>query len=429
MATTPSTSHRLEARVGGQAHKRGLIPRTPPADRLLADAAVWLTGEYPDAVRSTRQRTLDDGSVTLAVELHPAAPPLTIAATDDGRVTVHGETAVAGPGYHRFVGRLLERVATEVGIDWTDGDGALTFADRSTAERAYLGWLGPELQRARVAAGRGQRAIHLGLPSGTRYVTEQTLATVLGPRDDAWLEAAIADPRVALDITPWWADATDGRYHLNRALVMMWLEVRWRAPAVEGEADLLDEVHRLLCRAYPMDPALPYPWHAWAQLAAFRGIGDQMARQAATRASREAEPQPPIGYRRDVVRITHEGWALEIPGGYAERRTVDEWWAGGAGRSITLAATRTGLPDGSAMPAAAFIEQFAGELGAGALDHRDGEVLGRARLTTDASSGVEVGVLEGYSAIRGSGAAIKVEFDDPADWRWAVETWRGLRPG
>ena len=49
---------------------------------------------------------------------------------------------------------------------------------------------------------------------------------------EAWLESAIADPRVALDITPWWADATDARYLLNRALTMMWLEVRWRAPAI-----------------------------------------------------------------------------------------------------------------------------------------------------------------------------------------------------
>ena len=41
---------RLEAKVGGQAQKRGLIPRTPAGDRLLADAAVWLAGEYADAV-------------------------------------------------------------------------------------------------------------------------------------------------------------------------------------------------------------------------------------------------------------------------------------------------------------------------------------------------------------------------------------------
>jgi hypothetical protein len=426
---TTTVQDRLEAKVGGQAQKRGLIPRTPPGDRLLADAAVWLAGEYADAVRSTHQRTLDDGTHELAVDLHPAVAPLRLAATDAGRVTAVAETAVAGPGYHRFLGRVLERLGAEVGIEWTDGDGATTFLDRPATERAYLGWLGPQLARARVGVRRGERGLHLGLPPGTRYTTEQALITVLGPRDEAWLESAIADPRVALDITPWWADATDGRYLLNRALVLMWLQVRWRAPAVEGEADLSDEIHRLLSRAFPMDPALPYPWHAWAELAAFRGINDQMARQAAARAAREPEPSVPVGYRRDPVRITPEGWALEVPGWYAERRTPDEWWGGGAGRAITLAATKTGLADGSPMPAQAFVEQFAGDLGPDALGHREGEVVGRARLTTDATSGVEVGVLEGYSAIRGSGAAIKVDFDDPGDWQWAVETWRSLRPG
>ena len=59
-SVTTNRRGRSEAKsLGGQAQKRGLIPRTPPGDRLLADAAVWLTGEYADAVRSTRQRTLD----------------------------------------------------------------------------------------------------------------------------------------------------------------------------------------------------------------------------------------------------------------------------------------------------------------------------------------------------------------------------------
>ncbi len=153
-----------------------------------------------------------------------------------------------------------------------------------------------------------------------------------------------------------------------------------------------------------------------------------MARQVAGRAAREPEPDPPVGYRRDHVRITHEGWGLEVPGWYAERRSPEEWWGGGAGRSVTIAATRTGLADGTPMAAQAFVEQFATDLGPDALTHREGEVLGRARLTTDASSGVEVGVLEGYSAIRGSGAAMRITFDDPGDWSWAVETWRSLRP-
>jgi hypothetical protein len=426
---TTNLSDALGVALGGMAQKRGLIPRLPAADRLLADAAVWLTGEYADAVRSTHQRTLPSGETALAVDLHPATSPLVLTASDAGRVTASGDTGVVGPGYHRFVGRILERLGTEIGIDWTDGDGATAFADRGDVERLYLGWLGPRLSRARVKVGRGERAVPLGMPPGVRFATDQALVTVLGPRDNAWLEAAIADPRVALDITPWWADATDARYLMNRALVLMWLEVRWRTPAMEGEADLFDEVHRLLSRAYPIDPDLPFPWHAWAELTALRGVDDPMARQAATNATKEPQPVPPIGYRRQPVRINHEGWSLEVPGEYAERRSAEEWWGSGGGRTITLAATATGNADGSPMTAQAFIEQFAVDLGPDAIAHNLGGVLGRARLMTDASSGVEVGILEGYSAVTGSGAAIRIEFDDPADWQWALDTWRSLAPG
>jgi hypothetical protein len=425
---TTNVADALGVSLGGLAQKRGLIPRVPDGDKLLAEAAVWLTGEYPDAVRSTRQRTLPGGEAALSVDLHPAVAPFVLTANDEGRVTAVADTGVGGPGYHRFVGRVLERLSSELAIDWTDGDGATAFVDRQGAERLYLGWLGPQLAKARVRVRRGERAVPLGMPPSLKVTTESALATVLGPRDETWLDSAIGDPRVALSITPWWADATDGQYLLNRALVLMWLQVRWRTPAMEGEADLFDEVHRLLSRAYPLDPELEFPWHAWTELTALRGIDDPMARQAANRATSEPEPDPPVGYRRDPVVISHEGWTLEIPGSYAERHTAEEWWGGGTGLNITLAATTTGHPDGSPMSATEFIEQFASDLGPDAITHRAGEVLGRARLMTDASSGVEIGILEGYSAVTGSGAAIRIEFDDPADWQWALDMWRSLAP-
>lgn len=428
-SVTTNIADVLGVSLGGLAQKRGLIPRVPDGERLLADAAVWLTGEYPDAVRSTHQHTTAAGETALSVDLHPAAPHLVVTANDDGRVSAAGETGVAGPGYHRFVGRVLERLGAELAIEWTDGDGATAFADRQTAERLYLGWLGPQLASARARVRRGERGVSLGMPGGLKVTTDAALATVLGPRDEAWLDAAIGDPRVALNVTPWWADATDGLYLLGRALVLMWLHVRWRTPAMEGEADLFDEIHRLLSRAYPFDPDLDFPWHAWAELTSLRGIADPVARQAANRATTTPEPDPPIGYRRDPVVISHEGWALEIPGSFAERRSAEEWWGGGTGRNITLAATATGHPDGTAMTAHEFIEQFAVELGPDAMTHRSGPVLGRARLMTDASSGLEVGILEGYAAVTGSGAAIRIEFDDPADWQWALDMWRALAPG
>jgi hypothetical protein len=189
---------------------------------------------------------------------------------------------------------------------------------------------------------------------------------------------------------------------------------------------LNDEVLRLLARAFPLDPSLPYPWREWHELAQIRGSDDAMTRQVEQRAER-AEARPPIGYRRQPVRVLHEGWELEVPGTFAEQRTAEEWTGGEAGRTITIAATETGTPSGP-MSAQAFLDQVAKDLGGEALTHRDGEVVGRARLSTDATSGVEVGVLEGYSAVRGRGAAIRIVFDDSADWRWALDAWRALAP-
>ena len=80
------------------------------------------------------------------------------------------------------------------------------------------------------------------------------------------------------------------------------------------------------------------------------------------------------------------------------------------------------------MSADRFLTTVAGDLGEGMLRHEDGEVRGRARVTSDASSGVEVAVLEGFSAVTGSGAAIRVEFEPSDDWKWAIDLWRSLRP-
>jgi hypothetical protein len=423
----------LNLTLTGRAAKRGLIPRQPPADRLIAEIETWLRLEYPEVVRSTRTRTSSTGDRELLVGLHPAAEEVSIAASDEGDVAFSAVLAPVGPGYQTFIGRLAERIGLEHEIAWADADaggqGASDLAavgDRAGAEQAYLTWLGAGLIGAREARRRGAGGIHLGTPANVRFTFEGAIATSLGPRDDAWLDSALADSRHALDITPWWADVADARCLLSRALCLMWTDVRWRQPVDDRERLVQEEVIRLLSRAFPLDPSLPYPWREWKELTKLRGTADAMTRQVETRAAR-APGGPLIGYRRDHVRIVHEGWELEIPGSFAETRTEDEWWGGEAGRSITLAATETGTEDGP-MSAEAFLQQVSPDLGRDALTHRAGEVVGRARLSTDASSGVEVGVLEGFSAVRGRGAAIRIVFDDSADWQWALEMWRTLIP-
>jgi hypothetical protein len=424
----------------GQVPKRRLLPRHAP-DRFLADVETWIRAEYPDVVRGTARRTTDAGVRELAVGFHPAATPVVLSAGEDGEIGVRASFPPAGPGYQTFVGRLAQRIGNEHGIAWATEEAATDAptaprppayfdpgqaADRPAAEHGYLTWLGSRLIAARDARRRGAETIHLGTWPGVRYQVDGALATSLGPRDDAWLDAAVGDSRLAIDITPWWADATDARYLLNRALCLMWSEVRWRTPVDDMERNVHEEVLRLLARAFPLDPSLPFPWREWLELARMRGSEDAMTRQVEAKAAR-AESRPLIGYRRHPVLVIHEGWELEVPGSFTEQRTAEEWSGGESGRTITIAATDTGTNDGPMSPQA-FLEQVSRHLGPDALTHDDGEILGRARLTSDATSGLEVGVLEGYSAVRGRGAAIRITFDDSADWRWALDAWRALAP-
>lgn len=369
------------------------------------------------------------------MRLHPAGDELEVSATENGGVTVRAATGPVGPGYHTYVGALVHRLGTDLDIDWAPPDPATEAGDtigylasgaRADAERHLLVWLHDTLGRAKALRTKGRPALQLAGVEGERFSFEGAIATALGPRDEAWLDKAIGDPRVAIEAWPWWADATDGRYLLNRALCLMWTEVRWRPPATEAEIVLLDEILRLLRKAFPFDPSLPYPWRAWQEILKLRGASEPMAAQIASRA--KADPDAPlIGYRRLPVTITQGGWSLVVPGTFTTSRTADEWSGAEAGRMITLAAAETG-GDGGSMSADAFLERVAGHLGEDVLKHRDGPVVGKARIVVDASTGVEVAVLDGYSAVSGSCAAIRIEIHDPEDWGWATDMWRSLKP-
>lgn len=457
----------ITIRAVGQAGRRGATRRVPNAATLLGEIDDWL----PDATSGTLRghvagtRT-SDGAIEIV--LHPAARPIRFEATDDGRIVATATTVPVGPGYHTYVASLLDRLGDQLGITWAklatpppgapgrvsalstssapetagsggapdasiDPTGAFGSGDRHDAERGHLGWLRSALIAVRDARRQGTAGLHLATPPGVRFTFDGAVATVLGPRDDAWLERALADPRIAADVWPWVADAMDARYLLGRARTLMWLEVRWRPPVGVEEAELADEILATLRRAYPLEPGLAWPWPDWRELFELRGQPDPATRALLDRGAggvggySAPDGAPPIGYHRRPVTIIHEGWALDIPGSFSGHRTNEEWSGGEAGRTITLAGTET-AEGGHPMTADRFLQQVAGHLGRDAIEHDNGLVRGRARIASDPSSGVEVATIEGFSAVRGRGAAIRIEIEDPQDWKWALDTWRALRP-
>jgi hypothetical protein len=422
--------------VVGQAARRGLIPRVPVPERLIEDARDWIAGEYGQFVRTSRVETLDSRP-ELLLELHPAAEPVRIAADGEGRVTASADTSCAGPGYHTFVGRVLDRLGEELAISWSHEQetrpvpwvGArLPIADRAVVEREHLTLLGRILARALDLRGRGVTGIQVGTRPGAQFAFDGAIARHSGrATTPGWRGRPGRAPRRRHPSR--WTDATDARYLLQRALVILWTEIRWRPPADDAERASMDEALTLLRRALPSDASLPYPWLEWAELIGLRGVADPIGDRVLARAkqaAREDRPRDLSGDRRRPVTSVHEGWALPIPGSFGERRTPEEWTGGERGRQVTIAATvtrrRTGCRVGGVVPGPGRRRPGDGSCttrtarcGAGADDHRR-------------QLGVEVAVLEGYSAVTGRGAAIRIAFDDPDDWRWAVELWRSLRP-
>ena len=429
----------VEIRVEGQAAKRGMIPRMPAPDKLLADARAWVGAEYGSIVRDAA--VFSEGACPeLRLELHPAAAAVTLSASEDGRVAAAATTSGVGPGYHTFVGRVLERLGDELAITWNPpsdrpaGSPApwvgsrQPLAERPVVEREHLVQLRRVLEGAREQRRLGLQAIPMGLLPGTRFEHDGAVLTPLGPRDDAWLARAVKAPKAAIDILPWWFDITDARYQLTRALVILWTEIRWRPPMDDQELAAMDEALTLMRSAIRSDGSLPYPWREWVELIGLRGSHDPVPDRVYESAEAVDPLQPLIGYRRRPVTVVHEGWLLPVPGTFSSHRQDGEWRGGERGRMVTFAATATQTPDGRPMTADRFLADVAGDLGEGALRHDAGELRGHARMTVDASSGVEVAVLEGFSAVTGSGCAIRVEFNESEDWRWAIDLWRSLRP-
>ncbi len=158
------------------------------------------------------------GAASLFVDVHPAAFPMRLHATVDGAVDAMAVTSAVGPGYHTYLARLVQRLGGAMDIAWATPDGGagttettrfVAGGDRSTIEREMLLWLQATLKSIREARGRGEAGIQLSLPMRTRFTFDGAVATPLGPRDDAWLAAAIERPEVAIDVWPWWSDAVD----------------------------------------------------------------------------------------------------------------------------------------------------------------------------------------------------------------------------
>ena len=372
---------------------RALLGKAPEAaevgDRLVRLARRMLQDAVIDA--SPRRVTL---------RLHPAAAPVRVVVLPDGDLEITGETATVGPGYHRHVEAVLAPLLEELEYVWAD--------DAPDVRAAITAWVAAELR-----AG----ATRLALPEARAFVLDAAVLTPLGPRDRAWCDAVLADPERAADMFAWWDDGP-GQAARARALLALWHDVPWREPLDADERALMERVDADLTAARTAEPALALPWTAWAEL---RGhLGDDEAALAELRAHADADPAPPIGYRRYPLEIELTAtWSIELPGAFVGRweDDGDRYWATDGERMIELVSfTADDSLDAAALLAIAPEKHLV----IARID--EPERQGRAEAYTEGTVHIVIGLVAVAPEV-----AILTCKGPPGSEASALATWRSLR--
>jgi hypothetical protein len=408
--------------------------RVTRSDGVLDEVLAWLRENHALTLCASEHGHDDRGRPCLLVSFHPGAEDVVLTLREDGGLDASAVTSPAGPGYHAHVCEVLHGLGAHFDVDWAPEDprgetgdetGFFHTKNRPALEDAMARWLAALAGRVRTLRAEGREAIGFSLPEEHTYLFDGSVATPLGPRDDAWLARTHADGRAGFDVFPWAEPGTGAGYLLGRALVRMWRDVRWRRPGDEDEAETLAEVTALLEAAHTADPRRAYPWREWAELLALLGQESLLATRAQLRAE-TAPPAAPIGYRRGEVRARLSGgWTIDLPGSLAERwDDAQTWCAWERGRTVWFTSLRVAeTGPASADDTLAGLPPLEGEV----QEHRTPGRVGIAAFGRGTTDGVELAQLRAYMAAPGSAAVLTVCFEDDADRDLALTLWRSLR--
>jgi hypothetical protein len=295
----------------------------------------------------------EEGLPALFLQHHPAAEAVEFW-LEERKLTVSARTSTAGPGYHADLCDILHTVGEQLQITWDPPDeegsgdqtGYFHTRDLAALEQQMLVWFEQVLV---LLHEKGQEftGLQFSMPTAPRYHGPEGafLLTQMGPRSQAWVEAAMADPRAGLDVFPWWSPGKGAATELGRVKVQLWMDVRWHPAETDEEEGLGRELLERLARAYELDPTLDYPWKAWERLHD-EVVGAEEELPEIVRTKARQAPDEPLGYREfEVTEVLNDRWTITIPGSFSMEMEDGTWSAWEDGASIW--ATAFSLPEGT----------------------------------------------------------------------------------
>lgn len=411
----------------------------------LAKAEEWAQANADDVDVLTHVGTNGVEQPTLFLHLHPSAENVEITEEAPGQIVVSAKTSTTGPGYHVYLCDLLQRLGEDLSVEWQEADedsgdetGYFHDGDREGLEQEMLTWLKAMAGFILENKSGDLTGFMIAMPLGHTYFgddDDQRILTQLGPRDLAWFTAVAEDPSRGLDFFPWWDSELDAPYYRDRALCLMWQDVRWRPPIDDDETDVLAEVADLLETAYDLDQAgIELPWAEWHEILGYLEEHDtdpKLVELIAKRAKQASGPR--VGYRRGRVKVTvAAGWTIDIPGSFAEKWDDEgkTWCAWDEGRTIWFTSFSLESDKGPARPAEECLELMPLEGEGERLDHRHEHLVGRAIWAPGEEDGEPVWQLQALTAAPGGAALLTICVEDPKDKDWAIRAWRSVHhPG
>jgi hypothetical protein len=373
----------------------------------------WFQAEHRALLTAARTAVDGRGSAAARLHLHPVDPGVRVHVSADGLVTVRADVFPVGPGFHVFLAQALGQLGRDVGVTWAD---LPRVGPRTASEHAVERLMGAARAALdRLSADPGGQ-LSLMLPTQERFSHDALVATPLGPRDMHWLAKAAIGGHVLRDVFCWPEPGFGPRYARGRALALMWVHVRWRAPQDDGERRLLEAVDGLLLDAWQGEPNQDLPWAEWAELRRLLGTEDEHSPEIARRGA-EAVRWPPVGYRRRNVSVRlPAGWWVTVPGSLSTRWEDRATWRADDGqRSVRLSILSGMERSAHPLPMRA--------MNSNQLVHRDDVVQGAAAFERD---GEQARVLRGR--MRSARGEVRVEARVPQgrDRPWAEDIFRSL---
>ena len=393
----------------------------------------WFRRHCAGELLAARRTTDALGRSVLFLRLHPQSTGLRLIDLGHNRVQLVSETAPVGPGFHAHLCVLIKKfaLAFDITMDPTEADRGVgdptrffETGDEVALYRAALVWFQEQVQALVVEYQDTGEMGALLLPDDLRYQCDG-VATPLGPRPIKWLESVAKRPSEGTSVFPWWNIGKSPRSTLNRALALMWTEVRWRPPITDDEHALLIEISASLEQIRDSVPHHEIPWREWSEILRYLGAAGALVKEVSTNADRADAPI--IGYRRQTIRKRLlGGWTIDVPGQMAEKwEDSSTWVAWDEGRSVWVSTFANRTSATPTIPEHLTLTEPTttwGEL----IEYETEHLQGSAVLDQDLDEGEVVWQLQARSAVAGQLAVSTICFTSPSQRAWALETWRSL---